>query len=863
LGTRQQHEGRAANLASFILDKKEEILAEWITAVRRLPSPARDLPRPALLDSLPRLLESIAEAIGTRRDGGGTRRRRLVGEHAVQRLDRGIELAEVVAEYSILRDTILHLWERAAAPASLLAATRVLHRAIDDCVATSIEQFTEVHDRAARALDRLASATLESRDLDDLLSRLLFVLLETMPAIDTAAILLREGDRLRVRAAAGLERDVETGWSVAIGEGFAGRIAAERRPLALRSAADDPLVDSRVLRDKRVRGLYGVPLLQDSHVIGVAQIGSLTAYEFADHDRRILDVLAARATAAIHQQTLRRAADRRTAQLSAVIESIADAIFIADAHGIKIANRRALELMGLSSAEQLPVPYPELIARMHPRDVETGRALADTETGFARALRGETSVNQIIVRRPDGEERILRTAVSPIEIGGRIELVVSVATDITAAKQYERERTELLERERDARARAERAESGQRFLYEATAILTSSLDYEETLERVTRLAVPELGDWCTVDLIGPDGRIRNFAVAHTDPAKAAVARRLTSKYPTDPNAKIGIPAVIRTGRPEIGRKITDELLVRVARDAEHLRMLRELGLASYLIVPLSARGRVFGTLSLACSDARRRYGPAELELAEHLGRRAGLAIDNARLYRESQDAIRAREQVLAIVSHDLRNPLGAVNMSAQVIQDHARELDDERLARQAERIKRSSARMEHLITDVLDMASIRAGRFAVERRQEHAESLVHDAIEQHEPLARAKGIQLTADAQIDDARILCDRERVLQVFANVIGNAIKFCSDGDAITVRARRADEAVRFEVADTGPGIAPDELDHVFDAYWSAPAHMRKGTGLGLFIARGIVEAHGGWMGVDSALGRGTTFWFTLPVA
>jgi PAS domain S-box-containing protein len=861
-GQAQPDERRGLSLAQFILSHKSQILALWEAAVRRLPS-ARELSKPALLDSVPQLLDAIARAISERGLAESEVPRDVVEKHAFDRLDSGFNLGQVVAEYSLLRSAILELWERANVPLAERGSSLILHRAIDESISLSVEKFTQAQLRTGRALDRIATTSLESHDLDDLLRRLLAVVLETMPAVDTAAVLLREqGDSLRVRAAVGLEREVECGFSMRIGEGFAGTIAATRKPVLLQSAGDDPLVKSPVLRQRGIRALYGVPLIEGSTVIGVAHVGSLTASDFSEEDRRMVGALASRATAAIYQQMLRRDAEQRAAELGAVIESIPGAVYIADHKGITMTNRRGLDLLGVTGPAQALLSHAEIRKRI--RDAVTGQEIGEMETGFARAFKGETTVRELVIVREDGEERIIRSAVAPIQLGGRIEQAVSVTTDITETKRYERERAEIIERERAAKERAESAEAGQRFLSEATAILSSSLEYEETLERITGLAVPRLADWCSIDLVTADGKLRTVGLAHADPSKLEAAKQLAAKYPARPDAPFGAPAVIRTGQAEMSGDIPDELLARVAQDEEQLGILRDLALSSYIVVPIAAPDRILGALSLATTrHSGRRYGPSELAIAEHLGRRAGLAMENARLYREAQQSVRLREQVLAVVSHDLRNPLGAVKLAADTIMRRATGQDEAHLIKQAATIGRAASRMERLIGDLLDMASIHAGKLKIERRLEPADLLVREAVEAQEPMGIAQGIRFATEADVAGLYVECDRERVLQVFSNLLGNAFKFCRSGDQVTLRARRDGDEIRFEVADTGRGIPADAHGHVFEPYWSTERHGKKGTGLGLFITRGVVEAQGGKIWVESEPGRGTTFSFTLPVA
>lgn len=222
---------------------------------------------------------------------------------------------------------------------------------------------------------------------------------------------------------------------------------------------------------------------------------------------------------------------------------------------------------------------------------------------------------------------------------------------------------------------------------------------------------------------------------------------------------------------------------------------------------------------------------------------------------------RLREEILAIVSHDLRNPLGAIQTSAQVL---LRSSPEPRAARQVATIQRAAARMDRLIGDLVDMASLQAGRLALELRPTAAAALVEDAIQLHEAVAQEKGVALRREpgAGPGDVTVLCDRERISQVFANLLGNALKFCRGGDSVTIAAAAEEREARFAVADTGPGIAPEDVDRVFLPYWSASRYARQGTGLGLHISKGIVEAHGGRIWVESRPGAGATFQFTLPL-
>jgi len=250
-----------------------------------------------------------------------------------------------------------------------------------------------------------------------------------------------------------------------------------------------------------------------------------------------------------------------------------------------------------------------------------------------------------------------------------------------------------------------------------------------------------------------------------------------------------------------------------------------------------------------------------VNVTHDVSKQRGVELDNVRLVGEAQDALRAREDLLAIVSHDLRNPLGVVLAStALLLKANLPPDKQDRARRQVEAIQRAGNRMNRLIRDLLDFASIQAGRLSVSMRPQEVVAMVNEVLEVTEPLALAKSLRLVADVAPGLA-IRCDHDRVIQLFSNLVGNAVKFTPDGGTITVHAAPDGEVVRFSVADTGPGISADELPHVFDRYYQAQRKNRDGIGLGLSIARGIVEAHGGRIWVESKEGEGSTFFFTLP--
>lgn len=820
-------------LGPFIRHQRGAILAEWERLVRALPI-AAELERPALIDHIPDVLERIADlADGISRGEPGELPHDLADTHALERLEEGFDLPQVVAEYAVLRDCIMRQWEEAAWDPAQLVELRAVNQAIDTAVSASVGRFTRARDRTLVALDRIATEAMESRDLDDLLHRLLGVFVQTTGSVDTATILLREGDRLRVRATIGLPED--RGYSLAIGEGFAGRIAAERAPLALRNGSADPLVQSEALRAKGLRALYGVPLL-DGELIGVAHMGSQRAQEFSRQDMRLFGAMATRASAVINQHLLRETAEKTAAELATVLESmrerelefrtLAESIpqlaWIADGSGsIYWFNQRWFDFTG-TTLEQVRgwgwkrVQHPDHLQRVVEKlalAVQRGEAYEDTFPMLGR----------------DGRYRWFLTRAVPIrDEGDRVVRWFGTNTDVTE----------------------------QRFLAEATALLTSSLDTNTTLHELANLAVPALADWCVVDVL-ERGRLERLAIAHSDPARSRALTEWSRHIALD--TPVALERVLRTGKPLLFPVVTPEVVAIYAPGETYERLWRQMRVHSCIVAPIAGSRGPLGTIVLFQSESTRTYGAADVEVAVELGRRAGIAMENARLYTQAQEAIRARDEMLAIVSHDLRNPLSTIVLGATAV------LQSEELGphstKRVEMIQRAASRMEHLLRDLLDTASLQVGRLAIDKRPEDLASLVAEVADGYEQIAHDKSVTLRRECHLAGVVLACDRGRMMQALGNLLGNAVKFSRPGDTVSLSCFATADAVQLAVRDTGPGIAPQDLPHIFLPYWSGKRHAIEGTGLGLYICKGIVEAHDGRLEVESTLGVGTTFTVTLP--
>jgi signal transduction histidine kinase len=328
----------------------------------------------------------------------------------------------------------------------------------------------------------------------------------------------------------------------------------------------------------------------------------------------------------------------------------------------------------------------------------------------------------------------------------------------------------------------------------------------------------------------------------------------------DPSRPFLSREALLTGKASLCPEVTEEFLRSYCQDPDQGRMLRLLGLRSLMVVPLVARGRTLGAITLLATSAQRGYTPADLRLAEELGWRVALAVDNALLFQQAQQATRARDEVLGIVAHDLRNPLNAIKLLAHdLLEQHPPTRAEQEEGSSVELILRSADRMNRLIQDLLEVGRIESGTLTVELSPVAVGPLVQEALEQVKPLATDHRLSLHLPERLPPLR--GDMGRLQQVFLNLLSNALKFTPRGGEISIGAEAQASTVRFWVTDTGPGIPQEHLPHIFDRYWQADRQDRRGAGLGLAICKGFVEAHGGRIWAESQAGKGSTFFFTVP--
>lgn len=406
------------------------------------------------------------------------------------------------------------------------------------------------------------------------------------------------------------------------------------------------------------------------------------------------------------------------------------------------------------------------------------------------------------------------------------------------------------------------AEDNLVFLSNASALLSTSLDYETTLDTVATLAVPNVGDWCSIEMLDAAGELQSVAVAHKDPNRVEWARELRAHSPIDMSAPQGLPQVLRTGKSELYPLVTDEMLVASARDEEELSLARGLGMTSAMIVPIWSSGMPSGGITFVTTESRRRYTETDLAMAEELASRASLAIDNARLYRQAQTALALRNEFISIASHELKTPVTSLKVYAQMIGRQARRKGDAQTALQLSKMETQVDKLTKLIANLLDVSKIEAGKLEYQMEEFDLVELVEEIAESPKAIDESHSVMVQA---CDSIVLSGDRDRIGQVILNLVSNAIKYSPDSTTVEVRVFCADTTATVAVRDFGIGIDPKFHGHVFDRFFQVADPEERtfpGLGMGLYISREIARRHGGDITVDSAKGEGATFSLVLPL-
>jgi signal transduction histidine kinase len=524
------------------------------------------------------------------------------------------------------------------------------------------------------------------------------------------------------------------------------------------------------------------------------------------------------------------------------------------AHLVRHANPAFLDLFADDGA---PAPTDRPFAEAFPElPSEAAGALLDLV--YATGVPRQTA--DFARAHPRRGARVLSLSIWPALDDGKgpRHLVVEARDGTEVAREIQRGR-ELADETRRINERlvvagvrmqeladeAERARERIAILAEAGRLLGESIDIATMVSSVARLLASRLVEVCAVELLEGPG-VEATILAEPTPIAPEAERAL---------ARARAALVEREGA-------IDRAIVATDRDLDLAQELRGLGFTFGLAIPLRSPTRALGALTVL--GARGAREPVDITTLVAIAERVALAIERVEHYQKAVNAARAREELLATVSHDLRSPLHTILFSLALAQKSAAARSPQE-ARHLDRIRRTAEYMEHLLADLVDCAKMEAHRFLVEREACAVAPMVSDVVDMMIPLAANKSIRL--ETAIDPAAASSiawmDRDRMTQVLTNLVSNAVKFTPDGGVILVRVERVDDEVRFAVRDSGPGIPRTDLGRVFDRFWQARETAQLGSGLGLFIARGIVLAHGGTIRVDSEPGAGSTFHVTLPLA
>ena len=694
------------------------------------------------------------------------------------------------------------------------------------------QQFDEL-----QAIYRMTDAIAHASAIEEIYDAALDELQRTVHA-SRASILLYDDDLvMRFKAWRGLSE----GYRRAV-EGHSPWHADDRdpQPVLVPDVNADPHLTSLlpVLAAEGIRAVGFIPLVAGGRLHGKFMIYFDAPHVVQPNELKLAQTIAGHIAFAIARRRSETELRESEENYRRLVEHSPVAVAVHSGGIVVFANPAAVTLLGATDAAQI-----------------LGKPILDFVHPDYRAIVTER-VHQVLSgagAMPTIEETFVRLDGTPIDVEvstigftfqGRAAVQI-VASDITERRRSER---------------------GQRLLAEAGTLLNSSLDYQETLRSISKLAVPALADWCLLDLSDDQGGFTRIAASSADPADAALERRLLRHYAPLPELPYGVARAAVLGTPEVNSHVTDELFQAIARDPEHLEMVTAMKMTSYICAPLIARDRTIGVITFAHGKSGRRFTAGDLPLAEELARRVALAVENARLYREAHEANRAKSQFLTTMSHELRTPLNAIGGYTELLQMGLRgPVTDEQLE-DLGRIQRSQKHLLGLINDLLNFARIETGHVELRVEDVSVEDELASVQPLIEPLVMAKGLSYRRFRGEGEAAVTCraDRDRMRQVLLNLLSNAVKFTPPEGEVSLGWASRDGVVDIQVRDTGPGIPPRKLELIFEPFvqlTNTLTRVNEGTGLGLAISRELARAMGGDVTVVSQVGKGSTFTFTLP--
>jgi signal transduction histidine kinase len=517
----------------------------------------------------------------------------------------------------------------------------------------------------------------------------------------------------------------------------------------------------------------------------------------------------------------------------------------------------------------------------NPRD-DGGRARgADLTPLLDYAARNQRTIRDAVLDPPQGEAARWSCSIWPVvdspDAPPRLVVEVRDVELIEGIKKRQRAiAQELLLgalRAQDAAGNAVHATERARFLAKASQDLSLSLDEPTTRETMQRLSLPRPGTWCIVDVIESNGAIHRLAAIHPDPAKQALARLLETRQPSNVDTPAGEDSVEPPRQPIVLTEASGTALVRAARGEANLRILREIGFGSLLIVPMVVRSHVQGTITFVSPPGDVPFTPDEIGLASDLAARCAMALDNARLYHEADTLRRAAEtanrtktQFLGMMSHELRTPLNAIGGFTELLEMgiHGPVTEQQRTA--LGRIKANQRQLLTLITEILNFVRIESGRMEYHFGRVSLMRALTDVSVMLRGAADEKRVTLAIGDAGTEVTAFADSDRVRQILVNLVMNAVKYTPAGGTITLSCATLDDTVLARVVDTGPGIEPKQLATIFEPFVQLAASLsdqRSGLGLGLPVSRDLARAMKGDVTAESTMGVGSSFTLSLPRA
>lgn len=529
--------------------------------------------------------------------------------------------------------------------------------------------------------------------------------------------------------------------------------------------------------------------------------------------------------------TEQKKTEKMLQQQAGLLDLSYDAIFVWDFNGsITYWNKAAQEMYGYTKEEAIGKVSHRLLHTVNPQGLNTFKRELKRNKKWEGELFHKTKTGQRITVE---SKQILIT-----DANGK-EIVLETNRDVTQRKN---------------------TEENIRLLAEASKVLSSSLDYKTTLANVTKLAVPKFADWCSVDIL-EHNKVQQVAIAHKDPKQVKWARALRKVNPPDMTSPTGLPHALRSGETEFYPEITDEMLVKGARNKEELELARKLRFTSAMIVPLCIEDRCIGALSFVTTETKRHYTKEDVSIAEELAHRATLAIENARLYRNAQKAVTLRDDFISVASHELKTPITSLKMYTQVLQNKFAQRGETDLLKYFDKIDDQANKLSLLINDLLNVSKLQHGKldFAIEPFD--LNNIVKETTEALQETARQHTI--IVEGKIPK-QVHGDRYRIYQVITNLLTNAIKYSPKANKVVVQLIPEKKVAVVTVKDFGIGIEKEQQKKIFSQFYRVNTTDEKtfpGLGMGLFIAHEIVKRHGGEMRVMSEKGKGSQFSFTLP--